>query len=345
MSVPLAAWLERQWWTPTPTLGAHLLAPLAMVYESLALRAQRRAKPTWLPVPVIVVGNVVVGGAGKTPTTIALVQALQHRGFQPGVVSRGYGRTESEIQRVSPSSTAQDVGDEPRLIERLTTVPVVVGGDRVAAAQALLSMVPTVNVIVADDGLQHHRLGRDAQVIVIDERGFGNGRLLPAGPLRQRISVVKPEPSVVLYNATQATTPWPGWLAQRHLKGLVRLASWHARGAVEPWPVVLRALRDRSLVAAAGIASPTRFFTMLHDCGLAFRRVALPDHFDWQHWPTAIGDSDVIVTEKDAVKLPTDHPLAARIWVAPLDFTLPDELLDALFALIAAKLAATAKPP
>ncbi len=322
-----------------------MLAPLAVVYESLAVRAQRRAKPTWLPVPVIVVGNVVVGGAGKTPTTIALVQALQRHGLQPGVVSRGFGRTASDIQRVSPSSTAQDVGDEPRLIERLTTAPVVVGGDRVAAAQALLAMVPRVDVVVADDGLQHHRLGRDVQVIVIDERGFGNGRLLPAGPLRQRVAAVKPEPSVVLYNATQATTPWPGWLAQRRLKGLVRLASWHARGAVEPWPEVLAALRDRSIVAAAGIASPTRFFTMLHDRGLSFRRIALPDHFDWQRWPMAIGDSDVIVTEKDAVKLPADHPMATRVWVAPLDFTLPDEMLNALFALIAPKLAATVKPP
>ncbi len=348
MGASLIGWLERQWWSPTTTGGARALGPLAWLYETLALRERHHARPLSLPVPVIVVGNLVVGGAGKTPTTIALVQALQQRGLRPGVISRGFGRTARDVQWVSSTAAAREVGDEPRLIHRRTGVPVVVGRDRVAAGLALLAGSSIVDVIVADDGLQHHRLARDAQVIVIDERGFGNGRLLPAGPLRERATVELPDRSVVLYNAPRPTAAWPGWLAKRRMHTLVSLTEWHADERrdrpVTAQPIVPDSLRHGPVIAAAGIASPTRFFTMLEDLGLHFSRLALPDHFDWQHWPQALDEGAVIVTEKDAVKLAPDHPRAARIWVAPLDFTLPEPLIDAVLAMIDPKRAATQTP-
>ncbi len=305
-----------------------MLQPAAFVYGQLAELDRRRANPQQLPVPVIVVGNLVVGGAGKTPTTVALAQALQRRGMSPGVVSRGYGRATEGLHHVTTASTPSQVGDEPLLIHRQTKMPVVVGQDRAAAGRMLLAQSPFVNVLVADDGLQHHRLARDAQVIVIDERGCGNGLLLPAGPLREKLGLKVPPRSVVLYNAPRQVTPLQGYLALRVLRGAVPLAQWH-RGAPASVPA-LHTLAAQPLTAAAGIASPKRFFDMLQALGLTFDRVALPDHFDWKDWRALPRSGAVIVTEKDAVKLPPDHPQAARIWVAPLDFSLPDSMIEAL---------------
>jgi tetraacyldisaccharide 4'-kinase len=354
----LAHWLQRQWWQPTPTWAARLLQPLAAVYRTLALREQRRTTPQSVGKPVVVVGNWVVGGAGKTPTTIALVQALQRRGLVVGVVSRGYGRRRDEVMQVKVTvskkaafdtslgpwtlaTTAQDVGDEPLLIALKTGVPVFVGRDRVAAAQALLAAHPEVGVLVADDGLQHHRLARDAQVIVIDERGLGNGLHLPAGPLREKPRVM-PARSCLLYNAAQPSTAWPGHVAQRGLPGLLRLDAWW-RGE-RATPLALHALHGKPVAAAAGMAAPERFFAMLEAMGLSFVRWPLPDHFDWLRPPAMGHDQQLVVTEKDAVKLhrwltadaASGHTMAQRVWVAPLDFKIPEALVDEVLALLPA---------
>ena len=325
-------WLERQWWRTPPTLAAQALRPLSALYGALAALDRAAASPQKLPVPVVVVGNLVAGGAGKTPTTIALVRALHQRGWTPGVVSRGYGRSGDGVVDVQPASRVADAGDEPLLIARRAACPVFVASDRVEAARALLSSHPTVDVVVADDGLQHHRLARDAQLIVIDERGFGNGLLLPAGPLRERPPIDPPARSVVLYNADRAMTAWPGWIAQRRSSGVVALRDW-LEGR-EPRAGSLAALGAHRLVAAAGIASPQRFFSMLRDLGLGFEPRPLPDHDDWQHPPALRDDEHLIVTEKDAVKIDPAAPFAARTWVAPLDFVLPSPLIDALAALL-----------
>jgi tetraacyldisaccharide 4'-kinase len=284
-------------------------------------------------VPVVVVGNLVVGGAGKTPTVIALVRALRARGRRPGVVSRGYARSSQTVRLVTMASTPDEVGDEPLLIHRRTQAPMAVHRDRVAAACALLERHrDEIDIVIADDGLQHHRLARDAQVIVVDERGFGNGYLLPAGPLREAPGLQPPPRSLVLYNATSASTPWPGWVAQRRLEGAVALADWWRGQAADA--STLNALSRHALIAAAGIAVPDRFFGMLRDCGLSFSARTLPDHHDWRG-PFELPDGCMlIVTEKDAVKLPADHALAHRTWVAPLDFCLPDDFVDALLTLI-----------
>ena len=275
-----------------------------------------------LPVPVIVVGNWIVGGAGKTPTTLALLQLLRAQGLQAGVVSRGYGRRDEQALRlIGPEDRAEEVGDEPLLIARRAQVPVAVGRDRVAAAQALLAAHPELDLLVADDGLQHWRLPRALSILVFDERGLGNGRLLPAGPLRQRRDLPPPPGSsaqaLVLYNAARPSTALPGFLARRELAGAVSLQDWW-RGAPAS-PQALAALRGRELIAAAGLAQPQRFFEMLSAQGLRFRALALPDHARLEPLPWARTD-EVVITEKDAIKLRPEALQGCRIWVVTLDF-------------------------
>jgi tetraacyldisaccharide 4'-kinase len=319
----VSAALQRQWWIKPPTLAAQALRLLAGLYAQLAGLHRLLARPQSIGIPVVVVGNLIAGGAGKTPTTIAVVRLLRAFGWHPGVVSRGHGRRGRGVTQVSRDSRALDCGDEPLLIRLRTGMPVVVDRDRVAAARALRKAHPEVDIIVADDGLQHHRLGRDLQVIVFDERGAGNGLLLPAGPLREALPERTPPTTLVLYNAPSVTTHLPGWMASRRLTGVLPLADWWL-GQTAP-AGSLQALHAVPLVAAAGMAHPERFFEMLREQGLTLAlTLALPDHHAFDELPWAADTADVVITEKDAVKLrPDAMPRAGastRIWVAPLDF-------------------------
>ncbi|MES2960339.1 MAG: tetraacyldisaccharide 4'-kinase [Pseudomonadota bacterium] len=319
----LSAALQRQWWIKPPTLTAQALRLLAGLYAQLAGLHRRLSRPKRVGVPVVVVGNLIVGGAGKTPTTIAVVRLLRAFGWHPGVVSRGHGRKGSGLVQVSRDSRASDCGDEPLLIRLRTGMPVMVGSDRVAAVRALRAAHPQIDIIVADDGLQHHRLARDLEVIVFDERGAGNGLLLPAGPLREALPDQAAPTTLVLYNAPCVTTHLPGWMASRRVAGALLLSQWWQGQSAAAGS--LQALRGVPLTAAAGMANPQRFFEMLREQGLTLSRtLALPDHhaFDALPWPA--DTADVIITEKDAVKLrPDAMPRSGdvtRIWVAPLDF-------------------------
>ena len=321
--------LAASWQRSQPDLLARTLQPLSWLYRAAAalnralyasgLRARQRA-----PVPLLVVGNLVAGGAGKTPTVIALVEQMRQRGYTPGVISRGYGRKGDALRLVEPTSAADDVGDEPLLIRLRTRAPVAVAVRRIDAAHALCQARPELDLLIADDGLQHHMLERDAQVIVFDERGVGNGLLLPAGPLREPMPAQPPERSVVLYNAERASTPWPGFLAQRSIRGLVELPAWWrgeaARGEV--WA----ALQGRRVVACAGTARPQRFFSMLQQRGLTIEPIALRDHAPFGILPWPAGATDVVLTEKDAVKIHPDRVGSTRVWVAPLDFVLDPQI-------------------
>ena len=319
----LSTALQRLWWTQTPTATARALQPLASLYTRLAWLHRALSRPRRVGVPVVVVGNLIVGGAGKTPTTITVVHLLRAYGWSPGVISRGHGRRGRGVFEVQCDSPAALCGDEPLLIRRRTGMPVMVAADRVAAARALRAAHPQVDIIVADDGLQHHALARDLEVVVFDERGAGNGLVLPACPLREALPAVTPASTLVLYNAAYVTTPLPGWLATRRLAGVVPLAAWwqgQAPGA-DSW----LAVQGRPLLAAAGMAAPERFFAMLRDRGLTLQAtLALPDHdrFDTLPWPPTT--ADVLVTEKDAVKLVTHRELlegrGTQVWVVPLDF-------------------------
>lgn len=309
---------------------ARALWPLSLLYGllwrmRLALYRSHRLRTTRLAVPVIVVGNLFAGGAGKTPTVIATLELLRGAGWTPGVLSRGYGRRHSDLRDVDAASDAREVGDEPLLIHLRTRAPVVVQSDRGAAGQALLRRHPEVDVVVCDDGLQHHALERDVAVLVFDERGAGNGWLLPAGPLREPMPAVVPPASVVLYNARRASTALPGHFASRRLAGAVELDDWW-RG-VPASPALLQALAGRAVVAAAGLAQPERFFAMLREAQMLVTPLPLPDHHHFATLPWPPGTADVLLTEKDAVKLrpsrlgePAPGAARTRVWVVALDF-------------------------
>lgn len=323
----LGAWLQAQWWRPRPSVAAQALRPLAALYGLLSTARGAPAEP--LGLPLIVVGNLVVGGAGKTPTVIALAQWLRSAGWTPGIVSRGYGRRGDGPVVVDAQTPVTACGDEPKLIHLRTRAPLVVDADRVAAVRRLRDVAPQVNIVLSDDGLQHQRLHRDVQVIVFDERGAGNGLLLPAGPLRAPLPAALAPNTLLLYNADAPTTPLPGALVQRRLGGVLPLADWAAGAtARDGWS----ALRGRKLLAAAGIAAPQRFFSMLRAQCLAIDELPLPDHHDYARLPWPAGTREVIVTEKDAVKLDAARLGDTQVWVATLDFVLPETFLAALRA-------------
>ena len=309
-----------------------LFAAVSATRRSLYRLGLRRAQR--VGVPVIVVGNLIVGGAGKTPTVIAVVAALRRHGYTPGVVARGYGAAIDGVLEVTRALHAEQCGDEPLLIHLRSGAPVVVGRDRITAARHVLRRRSEVDVIVSDDGLQHLALARDAQVLVFDERGAGNGWLLPAGPLREPLPRAVPPRSLVLYNAAAASTPLPGSLAGRSLAGVMPLRDWWHGNACTT--ATLASLHGRPLLAAAGMAQPERFFGMLRDAGLTFAPLPLPDHHDYHTLPWPADTADVIVTEKDAIKLRPERIGSTRVWVAPLDFALDPAFEAALVALLPA---------
>lgn len=328
--------LQTQWWRARPAPWVHALRPLSALYGALSALRRQMYAAGWqhsggTGLPTIVVGNLVVGGAGKTPTVIALVKVLQGAGWRPGVLSRGYGGAAQAPIEVRPGAAPAYVGDEPSLIARRTGVPVWVGRARLAAAQAMRAAHPEVTVIVCDDGLQHAALQRDLSVIVFDERGCGNGRLLPAGPLREALPATLPPNTWLLYNAPRPSTPLPGMLIDRALGRAVPLGAWLAGDTDSAAASVpLSALRGRPLLAAAGIASPERFFAMLEASGLDITRLPLADHhsFDSLPWPAAT--RELVLTEKDAVKLAGKAVAGTVVWVVGLDFGLPEAFTRAL---------------
>lgn len=312
----LEAWHSRGWL-------AWALQPVAAVFRLLVGIRRGLYRAGWLPtdtlaVPVIVVGNLIVGGAGKTPTVIALVKLLRSEGWHPGVISRGYGRKEHRLVDVTTDVDVDCSGDEPLLVHLRTAAPTVVAANRVAAARELLRRHPAVDVIVSDDGLQHLRLPRCVDVMVFDERGAGNGWLLPAGPLREPLPNHVPPRTLVLYNAARPSTALAGSIARRRLAGAVLLRDWKSGAAASI--DTLTTLRGRKLIAAAGMANPARFFDMLRAAGLDITPLPLSDHFDFATLPWPGHTVDVIVTEKDAVKLDADRVGTTQVWVTPLDF-------------------------
>lgn len=305
------------------------------LYRAGFLRSEK------MPVPVVVVGNVLAGGAGKTPTVIALVQHLQATGLRVGVVSRGYGRSADCCTEVLLTTPPEQSGDEPALIRRATQAPVFVATRRVDAARALLAAHPATQVIICDDGLQHYALQRDIEIAVFDDRGAGNGWLLPAGPLRE------PWPDrlhrgagpdgrgIDLVLHTGALPVFDGFRSKR------RLAD-HALRA-DGSPVALASLAGSALLAVAGIAKPQAFFDMLAARGLTLAEArALPDHYDFDSYPQA-SDSGytLICTEKDAVKL---FPRQTGVLAVPLVFEPEPAFFAAFDALLASRLSPLTSP-
>ena len=303
MASSLESTLTRAWLRRGPLAVA--LWPLSLVFRLLtALRAALyRAgvlKAGRLPVPVIVVGNIFIGGTGKTPLTIWLAQQLRAAGMRPGVISRGHGGAEDAPREVLPASRAQDVGDEPLLIAARAGCPVVVGRRRVEAGRRLLDLHPDVDVLITDDGLQHYALARDVEIILFDGRGTGNGWTLPAGPLREAPSRRR---DVTVVNAPEITPALAAAVGGNPWQ--MRLAGDHAERLMDAGErVPLTALRGKRVLAAAGIGNPQRFFDTLRAAGIPLAEtLPLPDHYAYADSPFgALRSERILVTAKDAVK-------------------------------------------
>jgi len=358
-SSALEATLTRNWLRRGPLACA--LWPLSLLFRWVGgLRAGLyRAgllKSSRLPVPVVVVGNIYIGGTGKTPLTIWLVQALQAAGMRPGVISRGHGSDADGAREVGAASTPAEVGDEPLLIRQRSGCPVMVGRDRAATGRALLAAHPEVDIILTDDGLQHYALQRDIEIILFDGRGAGNGWLLPAGPLREPVSRRR---DFTVINAPALTDELvrsvgcqPASLGSDPVRGPTPVGGAGSSG--QPIQMTLvgeyaEQLRDRTqrralstlnqpglrLAAAAGIGNPARFFGMLKAAGLSIAELPLPDHHDFADRPFARLEADIILmTEKDAVKCAQIEELRddPRLWVVPvtarIDAALADQIVE-----------------
>ena len=304
-------WLQQQWWKPTP--ASWPLVPLGLIYCIIA--SVRRwcyrigiFKVRRVSVPVIIVGNITVGGTGKTPMVAWLAQHLRDRGYRPGIVSRGYGgRVSKGPILVDPGHDPKEMGDEPVLLARRSRCPVVIGKDRHAAAQLLIS-TQQCNVIIADDGLQHYGLYRDIEIEVIDGvRRHGNGRCLPAGPLREPRRRAKsvdihicngvPEENEIGMNLRATEVVQLGLGTQR------------------------RPLSDflgQTIHAVAGIGNPRRFFELLEKHGIHVIEHPFDDHYLYQPEDINFGDDrPVFMTEKDAVKC--EHWGQKDHWYVPVE--------------------------
>ncbi len=311
------------WWYTKPAIIAWLLMPISAVFRLLVAVRRLAYRRGWLrvqrlPVPVIVIGNLTVGGTGKTPLTIALVQLLRARGYHPGVVTRGYGgQRHAAPCEVSAAADPYQVGDEPVLLAR--HCPVVVDVRRPRGARHLMAL--GCDVILADDGLQHYALGRDIEVLVVDgERRFGNGCCLPAGPLREPPARMQTGDFIVANGQGL-----PGeYTMQLHTPRVVAVYDPQQAQPLAAW-------RGQSVHAVAGIGHPERFFRRLRAAGLQVTAHAFPDHHHFRRSDLQFPDTQsILMTEKDAVKCRSFA--TGRYWMVPVEVELPDALVTALAA-------------
>ena len=305
MKARIERWLQQRWYGgESPGLGLRSLAGLYRLAE-----ATNRPTPIRLPVPVLVVGNFTAGGTGKTPLVIALAQRLAQAGWRPGIVSRGYGRRGREPLRVDIATPVAEAGDEPSLMAERTGLPVFVDADRVAAGREAVRAGCTL--VICDDGLQHRRLARDLEIEVLDgERRYGNGLLLPAGPLRE------PPRSCdfrVINGGVAGEGEWPLSLqlgAAQALDGSGRSRE-------------LAQFAGAPVQAVAGIGHPERFFQSLREQGLQVDGHAFPDHHAYSMADFARISRPVLMTEKDAIKCRV-LGLGVDAWSVPVDARLPE---------------------
>lgn len=299
-------------------LLARLLLPFSLLFRTLValrwglyriglLRSER------MPVPVVVVGNITVGGSGKTPLVIHLALELRKLGHRPGIVSRGYRGGGAEVAEVLPGSDPAVLGDEPVLLARRSGCPVFVGRDRPAAARALLATHPECDLILADDGLQHYRLQRDIELAVFGHRGVMNGWCLPAGPLREPVARLSQVDAMVINGSAVTPAPTVGCpLFRMNLLG----DKFHRLDdpQIECNPADLA---GRNLHAVAGIGEPERFFEQLRSMDLNFTAHFFPDHHDFCAADLDYAGDAILTTEKDAVKL-AQLSLPLPVWVLPV---------------------------
>jgi tetraacyldisaccharide 4'-kinase len=314
----MAQWLINSWYQRRPIRW--LLWPLSLVYQAvlklrMGLFSLAILKQRYLAVPVIIVGNITIGGTGKTPFVIWLAKQLQQAGYRPGIISRGYGgEAEHYPQKVMPDSDPSIVGDEPIIISRHTLCPMVVAPDRHAAGKMLLRDYDC-NIIIADDGLQHYALGRDIEIVIIDgQRQFGNQLCLPAGPLREPLSRLQ-QVDFIIENHGSGSANYTMTLSQLHA---INLAD----------PTKIQALASfygQSIHAIAGIGNPQRFFDQLSSHGLQLISHAFDDHHPFQAYDLDFNDNKpILMTEKDAVKC--QKFVNNNIWYIPIEASISGKL-------------------
>ena len=320
--------LQRHWYRITPL---HLLLlPISLLFRLIVATRHLLFRfgilsSVKLPVPVIIVGNITVGGTGKTPLTLWLAEQLLADGWHPGIISRGFGGSGSKPQEVLPGSDPAAVGDEPVLMAQRQLCPVWVGRDRPAAALAVLQAHPECDIILSDDGLQHYRLQRDVEIVVVDGlRRFGNGFLLPAGPLREAPSRLREVDAVVINGGKVA----PG-------EYLMQLEGVHFYNLLNPEITATAAdFQGQSVHAIAGIGHPERFFRHLNKLGLTVQTHPYPDH---HHYSAADldfeGSNALLMTEKDAVKCSAFAD--EKCWVLRVDAQLDPALTQLILKKIA----------
>jgi tetraacyldisaccharide 4'-kinase len=317
------AWIDRYWYNLHPLCW--LLWPLSLVYQSLAALRRfylSRFRQQPCSVPVIVVGNLTVGGVGKTPLVIALAKELKQRGLRVGIVSRGYGARFVKFPfEVSKDARAIEVGDEPLLLAQKTDCPVVIAPKRIEAVRYLLKKYQS-QVVISDDGLQHYAMGRAIEIVVIDgARGLGNGFCLPAGPLREAISRLKQADFVVINGNLQRPLSFKSSYRMDLIPGefmQVKNNSIVAKEKLKP-----------TVAAVAGIGNPERFFTTLSSLGIQFNPYSYPDHHSFRLEELDVDEKIVVMTEKDAVKC---RPFATdRMYFLPVEATVEDKFWHAFW--------------
>jgi len=325
---PLEKWLTGIWYdSARPPLMLRLLEGLYRRWISSRTGKEQRSD---LSVPMIVVGNITAGGTGKTPLVVSLARWLSDEGFRLAVVSRGYGRQGRNQLRVDQNSSPSVAGDEAVLIARQTGLPVMVGPDRLAAAQAL---APDVDLLIADDGLQNTHLPKDISLCVIDgARGLGNGHLLPAGPLREPAGGLSKFDYLIINGAGQV----PG-VEHSYPMHLVGDELCNVSQPTQRKP--LASLDGQVVHGVAGIGNPGRFFAQLRDAGLQLTEHAFPDHHRYQRGDfDELRDLPIVMTEKDAVKCRELAPDDA--WYLPVNAHLPEDLRDNLLSRLESLLSA-----
>lgn len=329
--------IESHWYRPTPLLTL-ALAPLSWLYAAVSAVRRHGYRQGWfrserLPLPVVVIGNINVGGVGKTPLTLALVEAFAARGVPVGIVSRGYGGSLREPALIAPDTDPALCGDEPLLLAA-AGVPVAVGRDRPAAARLLYARHPELRLILCDDGLQHYRLARDLEIAVLDgARGLGNGCLLPAGPLREPASRLRAVDALVVNGEPVAPLPLPPGVPQFAMR-LVPEDAYRLAAPAEHRAAA--GFAGRRVVALAGIGHPQRFFDTLHALGIRpVRETAFPDHHAYRAEDLPDDADAILVTAKDAAKLRRfNHD---KLWVLPVRARLAPDLADWILARLKAK--------
>lgn len=322
----MAHWFQKQW--ATFTFWHIILIPLSWLFGIIVFLRKYLYQHGWfksyrLNVSVIVVGNINIGGTGKTPLVIWLAEQMKLAGYKPGIISRGYGGSAQKITEVLPDSDAMVTGDEAVLIAARANCPVFVSADRVSAGQHLLKTYPECNVIISDDGLQHYRMQRDVEIVVYDSvKGFGNGALLPAGPLRESKARLNTVDAIVSNGADSReslkySNPVVMQLVATDFYNLVDVQKESSA----------QAFAQQKILAVAGIGNPQRFFDQLSDLGLKFESRAYADHYIFQAKDFEHTNADVILmTEKDAVKCRAFAQ--ANFWALPVSAVVNDGLMS-----------------